>query len=94
MGYKLISETDTEVIVHLFDNELKMQTSGKNHLDAFISTISQLEGSWAIAAIVSGLDGILVSRSGAPMVIGRGRAISLCHRMSNHSLVPALKLRT
>ena len=72
LGYKLISETDTEVIVHLFDNELKMQTSGKNHLDAFISTISQLEGSWAIAAIVSGLDGILVSRSGAPMVIGRG----------------------
>ncbi len=73
LGYKLSSETDTEVIVHLLDHELKTQSEGKNHLDAFCSVISQLEGSWAIAAMASGLDGILISRQGAPLVIGRGQ---------------------
>jgi len=73
LGYSLSSETDTEVIVHLLDHELKTQSDGKSHLDAFCSVISQLEGSWAIAAMASGMDGILISRKGAPLVIGRGQ---------------------
>ena len=73
LGYSLSSETDTEVIVHLLDHELKTQSEGKSHLDAFCSVISQLEGSWAIAAMASGLNGILISRKGAPLVIGRGQ---------------------
>lgn len=71
-GYKMSSETDSEVIVHLLDYELKNQSADSTHLDAFNRVISKLEGSWAIAVIVSGLEGILVSRNGAPMVIGRG----------------------
>jgi len=70
LGYTLSSETDTEVIVHLLDHELKVQSS-KDHFGAFKRVISQLEGSWAIAVMISGLSGILVSRNGAPMVIGR-----------------------
>ena len=73
LGYALSSETDTEVIVHLLDHELKTQSDGKSHLDAFCNVISQLEGSWAIAAMATGLDGILISRKGAPLVIGRGQ---------------------
>ncbi len=72
LGYKLTSETDTEVIVHLLDHELKTQPDSSSFLDAFAEVISKLEGSWAIAAIATGLDGILVSRQGAPLVIGRG----------------------
>ena len=72
LGYKLSSETDTEVIVHLMDNEIKTQSDELTYLDAFCNVISQLRGSWAIAAIISGMDGILVSRNGAPLVIGRG----------------------
>ena len=72
LGYSLSSETDTEVIVHLLDHEIKTQEDDLSLLDAFCSVISQLRGSWAIAAIVSGHNGILVSRSGAPLVIGRG----------------------
>ncbi len=72
LGYTFSSETDTEVIVHLLDHELKTQSKQKNYLDAFSAVMSQLTGSWAIAAMVSGLDGILVSRNGAPLVIGRG----------------------
>ncbi len=72
LGYKLSSETDTEVIVHLLDYELKTQPDNYGFLEAFGSVISKLEGSWAIAVIATGLDGILVSRQGAPLVIGRG----------------------
>jgi len=72
LGYTLSSETDTEVIVHLLDHELKTQPTSSSFLDAFSEVISKLEGSWAIAAIATGLDGILVSRQGAPLVIGRG----------------------
>ncbi len=71
-GYSPQSETDSEVIVHLLDHELKSQASSRTPLDAFQSVISKLEGSWAIAAIVSGLDGILVARNGAPLIAGRG----------------------
>jgi len=72
LGYKLSSETDTEVIVHLLDYELKSQPDSKSNLDAFCSVMSQLEGSWAVAVMIAGMNGILVSRMGAPLVIGRG----------------------
>ena len=72
LGYEIYSETDTEVIVHLLDHEIKIQGEEKNYLEAFSNVISQLEGSWALAAIMTGLEGILVSRHGAPMVIGKG----------------------
>jgi glutamine---fructose-6-phosphate transaminase (isomerizing) len=72
LGYKLESETDTEVIVHLFHHELSIQGKSKDFLSAFQKVIIQLEGSWAIAIISSELDGILISRKGAPLIIGKG----------------------
>ena len=62
LGYKLTSETDTEVIVHLLHHELKTQPDENSILDAFQSTIRKLRGSWAIAIVISGLDGILIAR--------------------------------
>lgn len=73
LGYKMSSETDSEVIVHLMDHELKSSAEPVDFLDAFCNVISQLRGSWAIALVSPDLNGILVSRNGAPMVIGRGR---------------------
>ena len=73
LGYEFSSETDTEVIVHLLDHELKTQPDSSDYLQAFVNVISKLRGSWAIAVMISGLEGILVSRNGAPMVIGKGR---------------------
>ena len=72
LGYIVNSETDSEVIVHLLDHEIKSQSSNKTPLDAFASTLRLLKGSWAIAAIISGFDEILIARNGAPLVIGRG----------------------
>ena len=72
LGYSVTSETDSEVIVHLLDHEIKTQPSSSTPLDAFSRTIQFLEGSWAIAAIIKGMDGILVARNGAPLIVGRG----------------------
>ncbi len=72
LGFTISSETDSEVIVHLLDHELKSQPSNSTPLEAFQTTISQLDGSWAIAAIMTGLDGILIARKGAPLIVGRG----------------------
>ena len=70
-GYEIKSETDSEVIVHLLDHQLKTQSDGKTPLDAFQSTINMLEGSWAIAVLITGLDGMLVARKGAPLIVGK-----------------------
>ena len=72
LGYLVNSETDSELIVHLLDHELKTQPKSKTPLDAFESTISLLKGSWAIAVIMTGMEAILVARNGAPLVIGKG----------------------
>ena len=72
LGYKISSETDSEVIVHLLDHELKTKPSTQTPLEAFESVVGLLSGSWAIAAIVTGLDGILLARNGAPLIVGRG----------------------
>ncbi len=72
LGYSVSSETDSEVIVHLLDHEMKTQPKKLTPLDAFRKTIRMLEGSWAIAAIMKNMDGILVARNGAPLIVGRG----------------------
>ena len=70
LGYSVKSETDSELFVHLFHHELNARE--ETPLQAFKRTIQQLEGSWAIAAIIADSDSILVARNGAPLVIGRG----------------------
>ena len=72
LGYEVKSETDSELVVHLLDHELKTQPEDNSILDAFQSTIRKLRGSWAIAIVISGLDGILIARNGAPLIVGRG----------------------
>ena len=72
LGYHVNSETDSELIVHLLDHELKTQSKSKTPLDAFEATVSLLKGSWAIAVIMTGMEAILVARNGAPLVIGKG----------------------
>jgi len=70
-GYNMSSETDTELIVHLLHQALGNQRTPEAALDAFSSVIERLHGAWAIAVIVSGMNGILVAKNGAPLVIGR-----------------------
>ncbi|MFT6274175.1 MAG: glucosamine--fructose-6-phosphate aminotransferase (isomerizing) [Halioglobus sp.] len=69
-GYLFVSETDSEVIVHLLHSFL---LAGDSLLDALANTTKRLEGAYAIAVIDRDHPGeIVAAREGSPLVVGIG----------------------
>ncbi len=69
-GVRFSSDTDTEVVGHLFSQYL---SDGADIKVAAQKTFSRLEGAYAIALIVDGNeDQIIVARAGSPLAIGHG----------------------
>ena len=67
-GVTFLSQTDTEVIVHQFEKNLK---SADSAFAAFEKTISQLEGAYAILLVTKGEDEtIFFAKNGSPMLVG------------------------
>jgi len=67
-GVNFLSQTDTEVIVHQFEKNLK---SSKDAFDAFSKTIHQLEGAYAILLVTKSEDKkIFFAKNGSPMLVG------------------------
>ena len=63
-----LSQTDTEVIVHQFEKNLKSQS---NAFEAFSTTLSELDGAYAILLVTkSEPDTIFFAKHGSPMLIG------------------------
>ena len=61
-GAEFTSDTDTEVIAHLFSHNLK---ANENVMKAAAATFVALEGTFAIALIVEGLeDRMIIARNG------------------------------
>ena len=68
-NHKIKTETDTEVIPHILEMELKNNSPKQ----AFINTIKHLKGSFAILALINSDDQTLyAARKDAPLVIGVG----------------------
>ena len=69
-GHVFHSDTDTEIIPHLLEEELK---SGKSIQDAFLNLFKTIEGKWAIAAIFEkDPDKVYFAQDGAPLLLGKG----------------------
>ena len=69
-GYVFQSQTDTEVIAHLVEWELR---STDSLLDAVQKTVAQLEGAYGTVVLNRLEPGkLIVARSGSPIVIGLG----------------------
>ena len=69
-GAEFTSDTDTEVIAHLFSYNLK---ANENVMKAAAATFVALEGTFAIALIVEGLeDRMIIARNGSPLALGYG----------------------
>ncbi len=67
-GIKFLSQTDTEVIIHLFEKKLKTTT---NAFEAFKKTIEDLEGAYAILLVTKNEPKtIFFAKNGSPMLIG------------------------
>ena len=69
-GYVFTSQTDTEVIAHLVERELKTASS---LLDAVMATRTQLHGAYGMVVVDRKQpERMIVARSGSPLVIGFG----------------------
>jgi glucosamine--fructose-6-phosphate aminotransferase (isomerizing) len=68
-GYRFRSETDTEVVPHLIARALD---DGFRPEAAVREAVSRLEGSYALAVVVAGVDAVFAARQDSPLVLGLG----------------------
>ncbi len=69
-GRTFNSQTDTEVVAHLVDRELK---AGKSPQDAVAAVLPRLHGAFAIAFLFANQPDLLIAaRQGAPLTVGYG----------------------
>ena len=67
-GVTFLSQTDTEVIVHQFEKNLKLTSSA---FEAFEKTIGELDGAYAVLLVTKGEDKtIFFAKHGSPMLVG------------------------
>ncbi len=65
-GHRFLSETDTEVIPHYFEEKLKT----KSVKDACVDFIKDIRGEFAIAMIIEGDDNLYCLRRDSPLILG------------------------
>ena len=70
-GHVFKSETDTEVLAHLIEEELKTEDEPRAVINAFKKALKKIEGTYAITLIhTSEPDKIFLTRKDSPLVIG------------------------
>ncbi len=87
-GHVFKTETDSEVVAHVIEEEMK---SGCPVSEALLRTVKQLEGKYAFSMVYEGdPDNIFFARDGSPLVFGRGNEESfLASDVS--AIIPAAK---
>ncbi|MEN6395279.1 MAG: glutamine--fructose-6-phosphate transaminase (isomerizing) [Methanoregula sp.] len=68
-GHIFRSETDTEVVVHLIEEQY---AKSPDLLSAIRGALPYLKGSYALLIIASGADCMIAARNGSPLVLGIG----------------------
>jgi glucosamine--fructose-6-phosphate aminotransferase (isomerizing) len=68
-GHHFGSDTDTEVVPHLVEDEL---AAGADPETAVRRAVARLEGSYAIAVVAAGSDAVYAARNDSPLVLGIG----------------------
>ena len=69
-GHTFASETDTEIVAHLVDEELKKDLEP---VEAVRAALNLVEGAYAICVLFDGVDDLLVAaRRDAPLILGLG----------------------
>ncbi|RMD59837.1 glutamine--fructose-6-phosphate aminotransferase, partial [Candidatus Parcubacteria bacterium] len=67
-GHKIVSDTDSEILVHLIEEEMMIKGDS---LSAVISALRKVKGSYALAIIgEKNSNELLVAKMGSPLVVG------------------------
>ncbi|MFH1500541.1 MAG: hypothetical protein ABIE22_01190 [archaeon] len=66
-GHRILSETDTELISHLIEENLQQ---GSNFKDSIINVSSSLKGRNAFIALNSNTNEMIAFRNGSPLIVG------------------------
>ncbi len=75
-GATILSDTDTEIVAHLIDQEVK---AGHDVESAVRRALGQVHGAYALAVISKNEpDRLVVAKSASPLVIGIGNGASYC----------------
>src|SRR5450631_2027484 len=76
LGHKFVTETDTEIIAHLIEQEIKASAASGKKLsleDGVRRSVKRLTGAFAISVISADEpDKIVAARNGPPVVVGLG----------------------
>ena len=84
-GVKFLSQTDTEVIVHLFE---KINKKEKNAFKAFGETVKKLKGSFAILLITKvAPECIFFAKNAVPLIIGKNSENEVIFSSSDAPLI-------
>lgn len=84
-GHKFDSETDSEVVAHLIEENMKTLPLER----AFLESIRALRGSYSIVAIVKNKNELLAARKNSPLILGVGKGENILA-----SDIPAVLLYT
>jgi len=68
-GHRFRSQTDSEVVAHLLEEELK---EGGSFMEALGRVVRRLEGSFALVVLNSREDALYIARQDSPLVVGLG----------------------
>jgi glutamine---fructose-6-phosphate transaminase (isomerizing) len=89
-GHKFSSETDTEIIAHLIDEEISRVGGDSTPVEAVRRALLRVEGAYAICVLIDGVgDQIIAARYNAPLILGLGEGENYVA-----SDVPAILSRT
>ncbi|MEM3374321.1 MAG: glutamine--fructose-6-phosphate transaminase (isomerizing) [Candidatus Woesearchaeota archaeon] len=69
-GHKFISQTDTEIAAHYFEEKLKI----KSMKEACIDFINEIKGEFAILVVIEGDNNLYALRRDSPLVLGIGKS--------------------
>ena len=75
-GAKIVSDTDTEIIAHLIDAQVR---KGADLEQAVRASLAEVEGAYAIAVVWERApDSIVVAKNASPLVLGLGDGENFC----------------
>ncbi len=88
-GVTFLSQTDTEVIVHLFE---KFYNSMQDAKEAFVATVERLEGAYAILLVTKADENsIFFAKNGSPMIVGNDEKGDIYFGSSDAALIGKAK---